>query len=287
MMCAAPSVGVGEHVWPTWLLDDFDDEGPFTVGRSGSPITRRDDITPIGADRMYGVHVPMCGACNHALGVAVEEPAKPVVRQILQVGERESLPDLQLGEAEALARWAAKVAMLLQHPDARHDNERVERIGRESREEAWHPQWASWLPGALATPSALSVYATRRAWRWEGEYSGARASIFLPRLTVDGVDQCFMTWGCGIRGLDLRVVWHPNWEINHPLVATGRAARVWPARDPVLLSTLPVVDPRELSFVPAVGRLVVSQARFSKLSEVPLGVDADPLSLFFGFVSDN
>lgn len=55
----------------------------------------------------------------------------------------------------------------------------------------------------------------------------------------------------GIRGLDFTVVWHPDWSIEHPLVAEGRAAVLWPNPAAVGFAQLGEVREGEISIVAA------------------------------------
>lgn len=38
VFCPNPSVGVGEHVWPSWFISEFHGQGPFTTSRAGGPV---------------------------------------------------------------------------------------------------------------------------------------------------------------------------------------------------------------------------------------------------------
>lgn len=45
VFCPNPSVGVGEHVWPSWFIGEFHGQGSFTTSRAGEPYTKRDKVT--------------------------------------------------------------------------------------------------------------------------------------------------------------------------------------------------------------------------------------------------
>ncbi len=83
VLCPNPSKGVGEHVWPRWLIQEFHGEGPFTTEKGGVAYTKRDGVSPVTAVALPGVHVPMCEPCNTELNRSIEEPAKPVIRRLL------------------------------------------------------------------------------------------------------------------------------------------------------------------------------------------------------------
>lgn len=55
----------------------------------------------------------------------------------------------------------------------------------------------------------------------------------------------------GIRGLDVTVVWHPGWPIEHPLVAEGRAAVLWPNPGVIDFEALGEVREGDVSFMVA------------------------------------
>ena len=72
VLCPKPNVGLGEHVWPLWLLGDFAPEGPFTTDENGAAVTKRDGVTPWKSVGLPGSHVPMCSDCNARLNRAIE-----------------------------------------------------------------------------------------------------------------------------------------------------------------------------------------------------------------------
>jgi len=116
VLCPNPSEGVGEHVWPRWLIQDFHGEGPFTTERAGVPYTKRDDVTPVTFRALPGAHVPMCKPCNTQLNRSIEEPAKPVVRRLLPWSATHHWPTISADDAAALARWFLKIGVLVVTP---------------------------------------------------------------------------------------------------------------------------------------------------------------------------
>jgi hypothetical protein len=52
--------------------------------------------------------------------------------------------------------------------------------------------------------------------------------IPLPTVIADGRTIQFRAKRAGVLFLDVSLVYHPGWEIEHPLEAAGRALRLWP-----------------------------------------------------------
>lgn len=282
-LCTDPSDGVGEHVWPRWLLREFHGEGPFTTEKGGIPLTRRDGGTPVTAASLPGVHVPMCGDCNGRLNQLIEEPAKEVVRRLIPWSANHQWPTLSAGEAAALARWFLKVGILSGHPAAVHDNPHVNREADYPRFDEVEPEWLDWMRSGSSPPRDFSVYVARRSIRGEQPWAGDTQRIVLPRrVVVDGKALRYVARSFGIRGLDVTIVWHPDWPLQHPLEAVGRVARLWPTPSPVDFSALPEVHPREVSFVLGLGTQVITATEFQQLTSQPLSVHSDPFLSFFG-----
>lgn len=144
VFCSNPSVGVGEHVWPLWFLQEFHGEGPFTAARAGKPYLKRDK-TPYSSDSLQGVHVPACAECNAILNRTIEEPAKPIVRRILEHADSgDSLP-LTADECAALARWFLKIGLLSAHPAAEYDHPGLQRDLDMPRLATVRPEWLEWM----------------------------------------------------------------------------------------------------------------------------------------------
>lgn len=246
-LCPNPSVGVGEHVWPSWLIKEFHDEGPFTVEKGGTPYSRRDGA-PAVASALQSVHVPMCQECNGRLSRSIEDPAKAVIRKILLTSDALTWPKISAPEAESLAWWFLKVALLLKHPEAVHDSPQVQRDPAYQRFDHAEPEWLDWMKAEVAPPASFSVFLTRRSSKGNPPWDGDKLRLGLPRVSVGSKDLHYQAWGAGIRGLEATAVWHPHWPILHPLVEEGRAVRVWPDPTPVDLAILPEVNSDEFKF---------------------------------------
>lgn len=283
VFCPNPSVGVGEHVWPSWFISEFHGQGPFTTSRAGDPYTKRDNVTPITSDALLGVHVPACETCNAALDTTIEKPAKPVVRRLL--AHRDSPDELILStdECAALARWLLKVGLLSAHPAADHDHPGLQRDQDLPQLPAVRPEWLDWMRTGSPPPAGFSVFITRRDLRGEDAAPPQEQHIVLPRLVVDGEDRNFMSRSFGFAGVNATIVWHPGWPIDHAQVDTGRAARLWPNPEEVDYGALPQVNPKELAFWDgSIGVIAVSAEQLEVLAKHPLSVDSDPATALFG-----
>lgn len=249
VICPNPSVGVGEHVWPRWLLHEFAGQGPFSTDKSGSPILNRDSQVATN-NTLQGTHVPMCTTCNEGMNVHIEVPAQPVIRKLMPKSPRHTWPTLTADECAAVGRWFLKVGLLLSHPRAQHDNPLVERYRGAPRRGTVPLDHLTWLPTCSPPPEGYSVFVQRRQWFGDvGPWPKPTALVGLPTVCVAGEVFHFMARHVGIRGLDATIVWHPGWPIAHPLVEQGRAVQLWPDPTNTAFATLPDVHPSEFGFV--------------------------------------
>jgi hypothetical protein len=283
VFCTNPSVGVGEHVWPTWFINEFHGQGPFTSAHGGETYMTRNG-TPQRSSALPGVHVPMCDACNAALNTHLEVPAKPIVRKLLTHGD--SSEDLCVSDAEsaALAGWLLKVGVLSAHPTRRHDLPAMDSDGDVPMLSVVQPEWLSWMTTGNAPPDGFSVYLTRRELNGDPPLNASdREWIVLPRIIVDDRDLGFMQRSFGFKGVNLTIVWHPEWPIDHPQVAAGRAVQLWPAPQAFNFGDLPRVNPDELRFVDgSIGEVVMDAAVFEERTRTPLSVTTNPITSLFG-----
>ncbi len=283
VFCPSPSVGVGEHVWPSWFIREFHGRGPFTTSRAGVPYMKRDQVTPATADALLGVHVPACEDCNATLDTTIETPAKPVVRRLLEHGDSHDGIIVSADECAALARWLLKVGLLSAHPAADHDHPALQRDQDLPRLRAVRAEWLEWMRTGTTPPVGFSVFITRRDLHGEDQEPVLKQHIVLPRLVVDGEDHDFMSRSFGFAGVNVTIVWHPGWPVTHAQVDAGRAARLWPNPDEIDFGALPQVHPKELAFWDgSVGDLAVSADQLKRLAQDPFGVGSDPITAFFG-----
>lgn len=277
VLCPNPSVGVGEHVWPSWFIREFHGQGPFTTSRAGLPYTKRDGVTPASTSALQGVHVPACEDCNAALDTMIEKPAKPVVQRLLANKDSPGELTLSVDECTVLACWLLKVGLLSAHPAAHHDHPGLQRDKALPRLPTVRAEWLDWMRAGTAPPAGFSVFITRRNSRGEDTEPSLKQQIVLPRLIVDGQDCNLMSRQFGFAGVNATIVWHPGWPISHAQVNAGRAARLWPSPDEIDFGALPQVHAKELAFCDgAIGSVVVSSNQLTKLAQHPLSVDSNP-----------
>lgn len=283
VFCTAPSVGVGEHVWPAWFIAEFQGHGPFTGARGGETYTKRDG-TPQKSSALPGVHVPMCLTCNSALNKHLEEPAKPLVRTLLNHGDSPDELFVSGAESTALACWFLKVGLLSAHPARRHDLPAMDRDQNVPMLREVRAEWLSWMTTGESPPDGFSVFLTRRELNGDACLgSGDQQWILLPRVIVDQRDLGFMQRSFGFTGVNVTIVWHPGWPIAHPLAASGRAVQLLPREHLFNFGSLPKVNPKELQFVDgSIGEIMMDAEIFAKRARTPLSVDQNPIAMFFG-----
>jgi hypothetical protein len=68
------------------------------------------------------------------------------------------------------------------------------------------------------------------------------------------------------------VVFHPGWEINHPLEAAGRSLRLWPQHvgDSIDFAALPASASNELRWVPGGFRVTFASGAYKHAERTPL-----------------
>lgn len=275
-----PSSPTGEHVWPTWLLALFpESEGPYTRYVNGWPETKRDGATARTQTSTERVKLPCCTECNAILDDRFERVAKPIVRRLMITDGHLTL---SAEEAFTLGLWLLKTWLLLAHPAARSSDP-----GRSPRR--WNLAMVpddiyGWTVTGEDPPSGLSVWAVREIQTDSGRHIPPRR-LPLPTVVADGRTVSFQVFRCAIRFLDVTLVYHPGWEIAHPLETEGRAARLWP-NDGAMVSfaTLPAVAVRDTVWIEG-PTLTFAPGAFGAECIRPLGPDWDPMfSLLPGVV---
>jgi hypothetical protein len=287
VLCGAASTRVGEHVWPAWFLSEFYDEGPFEASKAGVAYTARDSPTPLKSGGLPGVHVPMCESCNTILNTRFEEPAKPVVRQLIPLEANHIWPKLSAPEVQALALWLLKVGLLTAHPAAVHDLPQVNNDSSFPRLDPFLSEWTSWMSTGSLPPGGFSVYVTRRAVTEDVELGRLRRQVQLPKILVDGRDIRLVQRSFGFRGLNVTIVWHPGWDIKNAQVDEGRAVRLWPQPAETDFALLPEVNPREFEFVDAsIVEIRMTPTAFDIIARTPLNHETNALDLMIASISD-
>lgn len=234
-ICAMPAT-TDEHVWPTWLMEHFGPEdGPYTSWIDGEPVVNRDgDIrsqTSVGSWKLK-----MCGRCNGDLNTRFEQPTKLIIRRVLR-GEAARLDQ---SESELFGLWWVKTLLLLAHPRTHCSIPGI-------NPEPWEPfdsGLTSWLCAGTSPPDGLSAWLLRRGEDGPGE----TARVPLPTVTVDERTTVFRAKRSGIDWLDVSLVYHPGWPVDHPL-EPDLARRIWPCPAGGLDLDLPPSSPRAMSWL--------------------------------------
>jgi hypothetical protein len=206
-------------VLPRWLLATFgEDEGPFVTWRGKEPVLTRDGAVRPNSS-LPGVKLPMCRRHNGALAGRFESSIHSFRDRLFLDGGGGQFDSDQ---AATFGLWLVKTWLLLAHPRAEH----VDDIERPhgwagAPEEIW-----SWMVTGDEPPGGLSVWASRRDDIVE---PCATSRVMQLPTVIDGpVRTQFRVKETGIRGLDVVLVYHPAWRIDHPLELEGRAIRMWP-----------------------------------------------------------
>lgn len=238
----------GEHVWTEWFFKEFPvSEGPYTTLVGGKPVLRRDG-QPRQQTSIPRVQLPMCKTCNGELDRRFEKAAKEIVRRVTASDAQVALTGQ---EAMHCALWFLKTWLFLAHPEVVDSEPGVTRDGWVGAPESL---WA-WTVDGAAPPDGLSLW-VRRPTGVDLDVD-KRHTIWLPTIVADGHETVFRAHTVGVRAgtsfLELTVVFHPGWPIDHPLEADGQALRLWPrdVADPLDFATIPATGPNDLRWLQA------------------------------------
>jgi hypothetical protein len=159
---------------------------------------------------------------------------------------------LSLDDAEVFdfAQWVLKTWLLTAHP--------ARRISDPGWNEALEPWDLSAVPDDLYgwtvtgknPPDGLSVWIARV----DPDVVSADSRIPLPTVVADGRTMKFQSFANGMHFLDagfidLHLVYHPGWQVEHPLESEGRAARLWPhSGDSLDIAALPLLTEGQVSW---------------------------------------
>lgn len=235
----------GEHVWPSWYLNDWDTRPRqfATWSFNGEPILNRQD-TPVSPRERVRVLLPVCISCNGVLEQRFEGPTKGVLRRLFDPAGPASLV-LTAPEVRLVGEWFAKTLLLLSHPDAEYQIPQIEQQAvRFTPDYVPDAVFYDWLIDGNPPPAGLSVW-THRADLTSDERPDFL--IPLPDVTADGGTHRFVAFTVAMHGLSITLVVHPGWPIEHPLEAAHQAARLVP--DPghaADLSAMPVLAPHSV-----------------------------------------
>jgi hypothetical protein len=219
-----PSSRKAEHVWTKWFLDMFpSSDGPYQRFIGGEVETKSDGATPRCQTSAERIQIPCCEACNGILNQRFEGPARRVVRSIMKADGQLSL-DAQ--GAQTAGVWFLKTWLLLAHPLA--ESSWPGRTHGRFDLNTVPDDLYRWMIAGEDPPDGLSVWAHRQDLRLER--AAHTMHVEMPEVVVGGVHTRFQASRCGVGFLDISVVYHPGWPIDHPLEAQGRALRLWPPR---------------------------------------------------------
>ena len=223
-------------------------------------------------DPLLGTTVPACLRCSTALSDRFERAARPAVESLRQGALR-----LRPPRSRAFVMWVLKTWLLTAHPAARASDPGSSLVRFDLSEVP--DEIYGWLVEAKPPPPGLSLWATRSARASTTVDGDARYRIPLPTITADGRTTRFQWFTSRLDLLDAGVlevdlVYHPGWEIDHPLEGDGRAARLWPrdGRRVVDIGVLPVLESREPSWVRG-PRLVFAPRAYRRQARDPLSAE--------------
>jgi hypothetical protein len=239
VFCGSPATRHGEHVFPTWHLERWDGQGPFTQEVNGAPIRRRDGSLQ-RREEATRVKLPVCGSCNAWLNNTFEVPAKPHVRGVL-----DRLQVLDAAATTAFARWSVKTLLLSRHPASWSSFP-----GR--RPARWELP-VDLLPAMRRTdelPADLSLWMAVFDGHADAGRLPGRLRVDLPRTIREdgsGGRSQGALWGTPLPNgtrLVLQLVFHPLCDFEHPFEAAGLATKLWPRPPSTLdVSAHPMLDP--------------------------------------------
>lgn len=91
------------------------------------------------------------------------------------------------------------------------------------------PERLAWMRDCVDPPERFTVYVCQGICTRIPPGLALVHRIDLPAsATINGRTSRFVRRRVGVFGLDAAIVWHPGWPIEHPLVAEGGAAVLWP-----------------------------------------------------------
>jgi hypothetical protein len=232
-MCeSALSTRTGEHVLPRNLLRK---RFPLALG----PYTTTSPRGITTDEKFDAVKLACCRACNDRLNERFEDlTAEPVMRLLTQ-----DEPSLDAAQTRLAALWFLKTWSLLSHPRSEYQPSTPAPTVR------WHgvPQsvW-SWTVQDEDPPAGLSAWAFRHRQEGDGSESSPTARLELPRVVADDMDQQFYVHDLTLERINVSVVWHPGWPIEHPAAAAGEAMRLWPLAAGATIDRLPELHQRPI-----------------------------------------
>ncbi len=228
-----PSTRKGEHVVPGWWRQAMTKQypGPFTSEQGGVPKLRRDGSV-WESDGVITYQLPCCEACNQKLNSRFENRAKRIIQPHLAGGA------VDAAHAEFAGLWWLKTAMLFAHPETMSSDGRT--IG-----DWWGAPESifDWVVTGERPPSFLSMWITTGPKKEKRPQFGP---LFPYRLgqtfdyTFDGEQRSTRLAKFGINDISIQLMYHPGFELEHPMGSELPVLRVWPRQDD--LGPIPVLE---------------------------------------------
>lgn len=234
---SALSTPTGEHVLPAHLLRE-------RFPRSLGPYTTTSLSGSTKDEKFDAVKLPCCQDCNDRLNQRFENlKAQPALRLLSQ-----DEPSLDAEQTRLAALWFLKTWPLLSHPRTEYQAATPPPTVR------WHgvPQsvW-SWTVHDEDPAAGLSAWIFRH--RQEGGRDGplptAAPRLELPHVIADGMDRPFYVHDLTLERVNVSVVWHPGWPIEHAAAAAGEVLQLWPLAAGTTIDRLPDLDHRPVRWV--------------------------------------
>jgi hypothetical protein len=179
-----------------------------------------------------------------------------------------------------VALWFLKTWLLLAHSAARESDPGV----IPARWDSGSDDLYSWMVTNQPSPTGLSIWVTRRAE--EGPEPAVTQHIPLPTVIADDRTIQFRAKRAGVLFLDVSLVYHPGWGIEHPLEAAGRALRLWPraADAEADFASLPPVHSKDMGWLKG-PTLYFLPGALGSINLPPLSSSLDPMELLPQFTS--
>jgi hypothetical protein len=133
-----------------------------------------------------------------------------------------------------------------------------------------------WTVNDMPAPAGLSVWVAKLGK--EGQLDQLRRHIPLPTVVTDGQEIEFRAMRVVVRSLDVSLVYHPGWEIEHPWELENRALRLWPCQPDAHadFASLRATDPKDFAWLQG-PRLRFFPGAFERGGLPALSVKTDPL----------
>ncbi|MCD2191606.1 hypothetical protein [Actinomycetospora soli] len=180
------------------------------------------------------------------------------------------------GDARQVRLWLLKTWLLLAHPAAEYkDPLLADAIA------PWHSAPAelyTWLVDETGEPPAsLSAW----AHRYEPPY---RQDVNVPVIVLPNVRTGSQTWTfecfeLSLQTVNVTLLFHPGWPIDHPGELEGTVVQLWPADLEVEIPVLPQSNHRPVLWRPSPWRLTFRDGTYRRETVPPLRAGTEPADL--------